>query len=155
MEDTQAQVNIMDLVEQIEEREKEKEREGREKAHQESSPEPPHTRTSSSSSSPSIAARVNLVHPRPSSCFSRQDKAVDTNRVAIGTRTKPYAPPEFLPLRAREVHAPPPDHRPPPQLRRRRRPTYRSGVHLSSWSSYIPLLFIAKVRATPLNPELV
>nr|VDD43096.1 unnamed protein product [Brassica oleracea] len=35
------------------------------------------------------------------------------------------------------------------------RSDFRFGVHLSSWSSYIPLLFIAKVRATPLNPELV
>ncbi|CAN6846491.1 unnamed protein product, partial [Brassica oleracea] len=83
---------------------------------------------------------------RPSSCSSRQDEAVDTNRVAIGAWTKPYAPPEDSPLRAREFHAPPPDHRSPPQLRRRRRPTFRFGVHLSSWSSYIPLLFIAKVR---------
>uniref|UniRef100_A0A0D3CBW1 Cathepsin propeptide inhibitor domain-containing protein n=1 Tax=Brassica oleracea var. oleracea TaxID=109376 RepID=A0A0D3CBW1_BRAOL len=74
--------------------------------------------------------RCSLESPetamQPSSCSSRQDEAVDTK-----------------------------EHRPPPQLRRRRRPTFRFGVHLSSWSSYIPLIFIAKVRATPLNPELV
>ncbi|CAN7072514.1 unnamed protein product, partial [Brassica oleracea var. botrytis] len=100
----------------------------REKAHQESSPEPPHARTSSSSSSPSTAARVNLVHPRPSSCSSRQDEAVDTNRVTIGARTKPYAPPEVSPPRALEFHAPPPDHRPPPQRRRRTTVLRRSSA---------------------------
>ncbi|CAN6814139.1 unnamed protein product, partial [Brassica oleracea] len=79
---------------------------------------------------------VKLVTPdqylRPSSCSSRQDEAVDTNHASIGARTKPHAPPEDLPRRARETHVPPPsaatpppDHRPPPQLRRRRRPTFR------------------------------
>nr|VDD54436.1 unnamed protein product [Brassica oleracea] len=122
---------------------RERERE-RERAHQESSPEPPHARTSSSSSSPSTAARVNLVHPRPSSCSSRQDEAVDTNRVTIGARTKPSAPPEvhlrvssIAGTTASALMAPPPDHRSPrrssavaaanlpvklpPELRRRRR----------------------------------
>ncbi|CAN7081269.1 unnamed protein product, partial [Brassica oleracea var. botrytis] len=78
-------------------------------------------------------------------CSSRRDEAVDTKHTSNGARTKPYAPPENRPSRARETHAPPPeivataapppDHRPPPQLRRRRRPTFRFGVHLSSWSS--------------------
>uniref|UniRef100_A0A0D3ATZ6 Uncharacterized protein n=1 Tax=Brassica oleracea var. oleracea TaxID=109376 RepID=A0A0D3ATZ6_BRAOL len=94
---------------------------------------------------------ATTVNRRPSSCSSRQDEAVDTNHASIGARTKLHTPPKDSPRRARETHAPPPsaatpppDHRPPPQLRRRRRPTFRFGVHLSSWSSYIPLLFIAK-----------
>ncbi|CAN7056062.1 unnamed protein product, partial [Brassica oleracea var. botrytis] len=98
---------------------------------------------------------ATTVNRRPSSCSSRQDEAVDTNHASIGARTKLHTPPKDSPRRARETHAPPPsaatpppDHRPPPQLRRRRRPTFRFGVHLSSWSSYIPLLFIAKVRPT-------
>nr|VDD35797.1 unnamed protein product [Brassica oleracea] len=62
--------------------------------HQESSPEPPHARTSSSSSSPSTAA---------------QDEAVAADRAAIEARMSPHAPPEVSPLRAREVHAPPPE----------------------------------------------
>ncbi|XP_013633114.1 PREDICTED: uncharacterized protein LOC106338760 [Brassica oleracea var. oleracea] len=65
---------------------------------------------------------------RPSSCSSRQDEAVDTNRVTIGARTKPYAPPEVSPPRAREFHAPPPDHRPPPQRRRRTTVLRRSSA---------------------------
>ncbi|CAN6843305.1 unnamed protein product, partial [Brassica oleracea] len=67
--------------------------------------------------------RVELattVNRRPSSCSSRRDEAIDTNRVAIGARTSPHAPPEDRPARARETHAPP-----PPQLRRRRRSTFR------------------------------
>ncbi|CAN7013841.1 unnamed protein product, partial [Brassica oleracea var. botrytis] len=54
--------------------------------------------------------------------------AVDTNRVTIGARTKPYAPPEVSPPRARELHAPPPDHRPPPQRRRRTTVLRRSSA---------------------------
>ncbi|KAF3489617.1 hypothetical protein F2Q69_00054491 [Brassica cretica] len=57
---------------------------------------------------------MNLVNPRLPSCSSRRDKSVATKNASIGVRTKPHAPPEFSPLRAREVHAPPPDHRPPP-----------------------------------------
>ncbi|CAN6906880.1 unnamed protein product, partial [Brassica oleracea] len=41
-------------------------------------------------------------HPRPPSCSSRRDEAVDTNHASIGARTKPHAPPEVSPLRARE-----------------------------------------------------
>uniref|UniRef100_A0A0D3EHG7 3-oxoacyl-[acyl-carrier-protein] reductase n=1 Tax=Brassica oleracea var. oleracea TaxID=109376 RepID=A0A0D3EHG7_BRAOL len=44
---------------------------------------------------------------RPSSCSSRRDETVDTNRAAIGARTSPHAPPEDRPSRARETHAPP------------------------------------------------
>ncbi|CAN7050345.1 unnamed protein product, partial [Brassica oleracea var. botrytis] len=145
------------------EREREREREKEREKERESSPELVAGATV-------CRDHVQLVttiirNQRPSSCSSRRDEAVDTNHASNGARTKPYAPPKNRPSRARETHAPPPeivataapppDHRPPPQLRRRRRPTFRFGVHLSSWSSYIPLLFIAKVRATPLNPELV
>ncbi|CAN6898944.1 unnamed protein product, partial [Brassica oleracea] len=76
-------------------------------------------------------ATTIIRNQRPSSCSSRRDEAVDTNHASNGARTKPYAPPENRPSRARETHAPPPeivataapppDHRPPPQLRRRRR----------------------------------
>ncbi|KAG5384582.1 hypothetical protein IGI04_036052, partial [Brassica rapa subsp. trilocularis] len=45
-------------------------------------------------------------HPRPPSCSSRRDEAVDTNHTAIGARTKPLEPPEVSPLRGRETHAP-------------------------------------------------
>ncbi|KAG5393617.1 hypothetical protein IGI04_023580 [Brassica rapa subsp. trilocularis] len=47
-------------------------------------------------------------HPRPPSCSSRRDEAVDTNHTAIGARTKPLEPPEVSPLRGRETHAPSP-----------------------------------------------
>ncbi|WZZ65784.1 hypothetical protein YC2023_077156 [Brassica napus] len=57
---------------------------------------------------------MNLVNPRLPSCFSRRDESVATKNASIGVRTKPHAPPEVSPLRAREVHAPLPDHRPPP-----------------------------------------
>uniref|UniRef100_A0A0D3BL67 Uncharacterized protein n=1 Tax=Brassica oleracea var. oleracea TaxID=109376 RepID=A0A0D3BL67_BRAOL len=46
--------------------------------------------------------------PRPSSCSSRRDEAVDTNHASIGARTKPHSPPEDSPRRARATHAPPP-----------------------------------------------
>ncbi|WZZ25113.1 hypothetical protein YC2023_008514 [Brassica napus] len=49
----------------------------------------------------------NLVHARPPSCFSRRDKAVDTNHAAIGARTKPLEPPKILHPRVRETHTPP------------------------------------------------
>ncbi|KAG5414913.1 hypothetical protein IGI04_002480 [Brassica rapa subsp. trilocularis] len=45
--------------------------------------------------------------PRPPSCSSRRDEAVDTNHAAIGARTKPLELPEVSPLRGRETHAPP------------------------------------------------
>ncbi|CAN6905232.1 unnamed protein product [Brassica oleracea var. botrytis] len=64
----------------------------------------------------------------PSSCSSRRDEAVDTNQASNGARTKPHAPPEDSPRRAREIHAPPPDHRPPPQLRRRTTVLRRSSA---------------------------
>ncbi|CAN6910412.1 unnamed protein product, partial [Brassica oleracea] len=100
--------------------------------------------------------------PRPSSCSSRRDEAVDTNHASNGARTKPHAPPEDSPRRARETHAPPPSagatassgHAPPsptnvrrsrrdrpPSVRRREAAAasppliFRFGVHLSSWSS--------------------
>ncbi|KAF3564430.1 hypothetical protein DY000_02015552 [Brassica cretica] len=44
--------------------------------------------------------------PRPPSCYSRRDEAIDTDNAAIGVRTKPLEPPEVLPLYARETHAP-------------------------------------------------
>ncbi|KAG5395410.1 hypothetical protein IGI04_025373 [Brassica rapa subsp. trilocularis] len=47
-------------------------------------------------------------HPRPPSCSSRREEAVDTNHTAIGARTKPLEPPEVSPLRGRETHAPSP-----------------------------------------------
>ncbi|CAF1927283.1 unnamed protein product [Brassica napus] len=83
--------------------------------------------------------RCSLESPetamQPSSCSSRQDEAVDTNHASIGARTKPHAPPEDSPRRARETHAPPPsaatpppDHRPPPQLRRRNTVLRRSSA---------------------------
>ncbi|WZZ40448.1 hypothetical protein YC2023_036707 [Brassica napus] len=50
------------------------------------------------------------VIAEPPSCSSRRDEAVDTNHASIGARTKPHAPPEVSPLRAREVHAPPPEN---------------------------------------------
>ncbi|KAF3576306.1 hypothetical protein DY000_02030290 [Brassica cretica] len=47
----------------------------------------------------------------------------------------------------------------PALVTRRRLPnpaeSTRFGVYLSIWSSYIPRLLVAKVRATPLHPELV
>ncbi|CAG7899594.1 unnamed protein product, partial [Brassica rapa] len=45
-------------------------------------------------------------HPRPPSCSSRRDEAVDTNHAAIGARTKPLEPLEVSPLSGRETHAP-------------------------------------------------
>ncbi|KAF3533552.1 hypothetical protein DY000_02040821 [Brassica cretica] len=49
---------------------------------------------------------VPTVHnPRLLSCSSRRDKAIDTNRAAIGVRTSPHAPPEDRPSRTRETHA--------------------------------------------------
>ncbi|KAF3513364.1 hypothetical protein F2Q69_00000243 [Brassica cretica] len=120
---------------------------------------------------------MNLVNPRLPSCSSRRDESVATNHASIGVRTKPHAPPKVTPLRAREVHAPPPENvatagPPSPDAgisavaavdRCRYLPgdsvnsseSTQFGVHLSSWRSYIPLLFIAKVSAIPLNPELV
>ncbi|KAF3487443.1 hypothetical protein F2Q69_00054849 [Brassica cretica] len=102
---------------------------------------------------------MNLVNPRLPSCSSRRDESVATKNPSIGVRKKPHAPPEVSPLRAREVHAPPPENvatAGPPSpaagisavaaVDRR-----RFGVHLSSWRSYTPLLFIA----IPLNLELV
>uniref|UniRef100_A0A0D2ZPD0 Uncharacterized protein n=1 Tax=Brassica oleracea var. oleracea TaxID=109376 RepID=A0A0D2ZPD0_BRAOL len=56
----------------------------------------------------------------PSSCSSRRDKAVDTNRAEIGARTSPHAPPEDRPSRACETHTPPSP--PSPRRSRRRRP---------------------------------
>ncbi|KAF3564431.1 hypothetical protein DY000_02015553 [Brassica cretica] len=44
--------------------------------------------------------------PRPPSCSSRRDEAIDTNNAAIGVRTKPLEPPEVSPLRTRETHSP-------------------------------------------------
>ncbi|CAF1912007.1 unnamed protein product [Brassica napus] len=52
-------------------------------------------------------------HPRPSSCSSRREEAVDTNHASNGSRTKLHAPPENSPRRAREPHAPPPVAEPP------------------------------------------
>ncbi|CAN6816126.1 unnamed protein product, partial [Brassica oleracea] len=49
-------------------------------------------------------------HPRLPSCSSRRDESVATKNASIGVRTKPHAPPEVSPLRAREVHAPPPEN---------------------------------------------
>ncbi|KAF3590291.1 hypothetical protein DY000_02021754 [Brassica cretica] len=45
----------------------------------------------------------------PPPCSSRRDKAVDTDHAAIGARTKPLEPTEVSHLRARELHAPPPE----------------------------------------------
>ncbi|KAF3524638.1 hypothetical protein F2Q69_00051251 [Brassica cretica] len=53
---------------------------------------------------------MNLVNPRLPSCSSRRDESVATKNASIGVRTKPHAPPEVSPLRAREVHAPPPEN---------------------------------------------
>ncbi|KAF2553566.1 hypothetical protein F2Q68_00034325 [Brassica cretica] len=55
--------------------------------------------------------------PRPPSCSSRRDEAIDTNHAAIGARTSPHAPPEDHPSRARETQSPPS----PPSPRRSRR----------------------------------
>nr|VDD29711.1 unnamed protein product [Brassica oleracea] len=52
---------------------------------------------------------MNLVNSRPPSCSSRRDESIATKNASIGVRTKPHAPPEVSPLRAREVHAPPPE----------------------------------------------
>uniref|UniRef100_A0A0D3CI89 Uncharacterized protein n=1 Tax=Brassica oleracea var. oleracea TaxID=109376 RepID=A0A0D3CI89_BRAOL len=62
---------------------------------------------------------MNLVNPRPPSCSSRRDKAIDTNRATIGARTSPHAPLEVrlcarVYLTRRRKTPPPPDHRPPP-----------------------------------------
>ncbi|WZZ36426.1 hypothetical protein YC2023_019827 [Brassica napus] len=55
----------------------------------------------------------------PSSCSSRRDEAVDTKHASNGARTKPYAPPENRPSRARETHAPSPPANFPVSRRRR------------------------------------
>ncbi|KAG5384380.1 hypothetical protein IGI04_035850 [Brassica rapa subsp. trilocularis] len=51
---------------------------------------------------------TTVRNPRPPSCSSRRDEAVDTNHAAIGARTKPLEPPEVSPLHERETHAPSP-----------------------------------------------
>ncbi|KAF3541864.1 hypothetical protein F2Q69_00019932 [Brassica cretica] len=137
-------------------KERERGRRGREKAHLSSSPEQPCAVITFSSSPP-----INTL-----------DEAVAADRAAIGARMSPYAPQEVSPLRAREVHAPPPSppvtdtgdspatwSTRPSQLSESTRLTrltdrrsdskfrsdFRFGVHLRSWSSYIPLLIIAKL----------
>ncbi|XP_048617067.1 extensin-like [Brassica napus] len=86
------------------EREREKEREKKEKK-RESSPE---LVAGATVRRDHVQLATTDKHPRPPSCSSRRDEAVDTNHASIGARTKPHAPPEVSPLRAREVHAPPP-----------------------------------------------
>ncbi|KAF3541225.1 hypothetical protein F2Q69_00019055 [Brassica cretica] len=83
---------------------------------------------------------MNIVNPRLSLCSSRRDESVATKNASIGVRTKPYAPPQVSPTT--RVSFTRRRRKSPPLLRRLRR---RFGVHLSGWSSYIPLLFIAKV----------
>ncbi|CAN6850093.1 unnamed protein product, partial [Brassica oleracea] len=88
------------------EREREKEREKKEKKG-ESSPELVAGETVRHDH---VQLATTDKHPRPPSCSSRRDEAVDTNHASIGARTKPHAPPEVSPLRARELHAPPPEN---------------------------------------------
>uniref|UniRef100_M4DN16 Uncharacterized protein n=1 Tax=Brassica campestris TaxID=3711 RepID=M4DN16_BRACM len=55
------------------------------------------------------ATRHQDIATLPPSCSYRRDEAVDTNHAAIELRTKPPEPPEVSPLRARELHAQPPE----------------------------------------------
>ncbi|KAG5400350.1 hypothetical protein IGI04_014957 [Brassica rapa subsp. trilocularis] len=45
----------------------------------------------------------------PPSCSFRRDEAIATDHDAIRVRLKSLEPPEVSPLRARELHAPPPE----------------------------------------------
>ncbi|KAF3512046.1 hypothetical protein F2Q69_00002136 [Brassica cretica] len=76
------------------ERERERRRRRRKKAHMSSSPEQP-------------CAVTTFSLPPP---INTLDESVATKNASIGVRTKPHAPPEVSPLRAREVHAPPPEN---------------------------------------------
>ncbi|CAG7906095.1 unnamed protein product, partial [Brassica rapa] len=46
---------------------------------------------------------------KPPSCSFRRDEAIATDHDAIRVRLKSLEPPEVSPLRARELHAPPPE----------------------------------------------
>ncbi|CAN7042526.1 unnamed protein product, partial [Brassica oleracea var. botrytis] len=87
------------------EREREKEREKKKKKG-ESSPE----LVAGATTRQTVEFATTIIRNQsPSSCSSRRDEAVDTKHASNGARTKPYAPPENRPSRARETHAPPPE----------------------------------------------
>ncbi|XP_048603864.1 uncharacterized protein LOC111203311 [Brassica napus] len=97
--------SIFFKIKKEKEREREKEREKKKKKG-ESSPE----LVAGATTRQTVELATTIIRNQsPSSCSSRRDEAVDTKHASNEARTKPYAPPENRPSRARETHAPPPE----------------------------------------------